>query len=523
MYRQTALAGPGLRPWSATAFFLCAAPVLWFILTALATPFDHDESQYIAGAHFSAKMLMFRDFLSLQPPLHGWVMAPVAWAFPSHTVLALRLATAATAVATLGLMWSAQRKAGISRDSAALATLLIAATATFQFAAGVVRNDMLPALLSAGAIHMLLQAMRTCHSRDRIVAGVLFGLAVAAKISFAPLAVAAWMFTLTAGGRCGPRAAWQLGLGGAIGGAPLVLAWLIAPESFVYGVITFAMTGPFAWYMANGAGHELTMIEKSADLLRFLWKGPGLVALILIGWQYRARRYRAGQHRPLSAERRLALWLVIGGGIGAILPTPSHVQYLMPLLPPLALALGHCLDDARHWRTSARQMLLALFSLACLPGVMEATLNLSAMARAGSPVVEATADARWAGAMARGKVDGDIIIATLAPHRIIDSGLPLDPRFAAGPFAYRTGWTITPAKARRINAITPQTLGELDKAPPAGILVGYENGTRKLPLAPDRELAAYARRRGYQPVEMPDGVGQLYLRVRKDADRRRPR
>lgn len=506
MYRYIALARPRQRPLSVAGILLCAAVILWFCTTSLATPFDHDESQYIAGAYFSAKMLMFRDFLYLQPPLHGWVMAPLAWLFPFHTVLAMRLATALTALATLALLWSAQRVAGISRDSAALATLLIAATATFQFAGAVTRNDMLPAMLSAGGMVMLLRAMRTCHHRHWMAAGVLLGLAIAAKLSFAPLALSAGLFTLFTGGRCGPWAAWWLGVGGALGVSPMILAWALAPEAFFYGVVSFAMTGPFAWYAANGAGHELTVLEKALDLLRFLWRGPALVALLLVAWHYRDAR-----RRRISPERRLALWLVAGGAIGAMLPTPSHVQYLMPLLPPLALALGHCLDDARHWRASARQMLLALLSLAALPGMMKAARHVTVMIGEGSPVMEATAAAHWAGNVARDAgVDG--AVATLSPHLMADSGLPLDPRFAAGPFVYRSGWTITPATARRLKAITPQTIGELDRHQPGVILVGHEGGTRKLPLGPDRELANYARRHGYRMVEMPDGVGRLYLR-----------
>lgn len=520
MYRYIALARPRQRPWSAAAILLCVALILWFVITALATPFDHDESQYVAGAYFSAKMLMFRDFLYLQPPLHGWVMAPLAWLFPSHTLLAMRLATAAMALGTLGLLWSAQRLAGISRDSAALSTLLIAATATFQFAGAVTRNDMLPALLSAGGMLMLLRAMRTCHHRHWMTAGVLLGLAIAAKLSFAPLALSAGLFTLFTGGRCGPWAAWWLGVGGALGVSPMILAWALAPEAFVYGVVTFAMTGPFAWYGANGAGHELTVLEKAVDLLRFLWRGPALVALLLVVWHYRDARTRR-----LSPERRLALWLVGGGVVGAVLPTPSHVQYLMPLLPPLALALGHCLDDARHWRASARQMLLALLSLAALPGMIKATRHVTVMIADGSPVMEATAAAHWAGDVARDAGAGGTV-ATLSPHLMADSGLPLDPRFAAGPFVYRSGWTITPATARRLKAITPQTIGELDRNPPGAILVGYEGGTPKLPMGPDRELVAYARRHGYRMVEMPDDVGRLYLRRRVEAgpavpDRRR--
>jgi hypothetical protein len=59
----------------------------------------------------------------------------------------------------------------------------------------------------------------------------------------------------------------------------------------------------------------------------------------------------------------------------------------------------------------------------------------------------------------------------------------------------------------------PATLGDMDRDPPAAILTGYEDGTRKLPMRPDDGLIAYARRHGYRMLTMPDGVGRLYLRT----------
>jgi hypothetical protein len=52
----------------------------------------------------------------------------------------------------------------------------------------------------------------------------------------------------------------------------------------------------------------------------------------------------------------------------------------------------------------------------------------------------------------------------------------------------------------------------MDRDPPEAILVGYEMGTRKLPLRPDDGLIAYARQRAYRMLAMPDGVGKLYIR-----------
>lgn len=470
-----------------------------FGLVALAAPFDHDESQYVAGAWFSSRMLIYRDFLYLQPPLHAWAFAPLVWLFPTHMVLAMRLATAACAAATLLLLWRTQRIAGISKGNAAVAALLIGTTAAFQFSGSVVRNDMLPTLLATAGMLAMLRGLRESHGRCWMAAGLCFGLAISAKLNFIPVGAAAFGFLLF--GRHW-KALAGLAAGGLAGLAPMIFAWAMAPEAFFYGVIRFAATGPFAWYAANGAGDELAMTEKLWDLTKYLWGGPALAVLLLIGGHLWIRRR---DQRPPAY--RLSLWLAGGGLIGAVLPTPSQIQYIMPLLPPLGLALGYLLEEAGRWRT----MLIGLLILTAVPGMTQTSRHVATMIRHGAPVLQAEVHAHWMGAQVRALTGGNRI-ASLSPHLLADSGLELDRRFATGPFVYRTGWTVDPALARRMHVMIPATLADMDSDPPAAILTGYEGGTRKLPLRPDDGLIAYARRRSYRMLPVPDGIGSLYIR-----------
>ena len=485
---------------------LAVMAATWFALAALATPFDHDESQYIAGAYFSARLLIFRDFLYLQPPLHAWSLAPLACLFPSHMVIAMRLATAGCAAAAILLLWASQRVAGISRISALIATLAMAGTAAFQFTGSVVRNDMLPTLLVTAGMLALLHALRRERQVWFLFAGACFGLAIASKLNFIPIGAAAGLFLLLGRGSYRIGAALRFAIGGLAGVAPMILAWAFAPEAFLYGVVSFAATGPFQWYAVNGAAHELSMAEKLGDLLKYLWRGPALVALLLLAAQAWIQR-----RRERSQEKALAFWLIAGGLVGAALPTPSQVQYVMPLLPPLALGMGLLLDDAGRWRRGAKAAVAALLGVSALFGSLPTIRHVRAMVRNGSPMLAASADARWAGARVRA-LTGDDRVASLSPQYLADSGLAVDRRFAAGPFVYRTGWTLDIARARRLHAMTPALLADMDRDPPAAILAGYEMGIRKLPLRPDDSLIAYAKARGYRMIVMPDGIGRLYVR-----------
>jgi len=488
------------------AALLFGALSLWFTLAALATPFDHDESQYVAGAYFSGHLLIFRDFLYLQPPLHSWLFAPFALIFPDHILLSMRLATAGCAVATLALLMAALRIGGIARGSAIAATLLVAGSAAFQFTGSVVRNDMLPTLLASAGLLFALLGLERLRSGWWLAAGIAFGLAISTKLNFAPLGLAIGLFVLlTAGGRLWRAAAWLAG-GALIGLAPMAISWALAPDRFVYGVLTYGATAPHAWYAANGAFEELSLLEKPADLLKYFWKGPALPGLLLVA----AHDWLLRRH-PIAQGRRLAMWMIVGALVGTALPTPTQIQYMMPLLPPLALALGYLIDDARRLPVRQRQPLFILLALSLIPGMLPTIKDMAAMARHGSPVLAATQRADWIGRTVRAMTSDDELV-TLSPHLALDSGLRLDPRFATGPFVYRTGWLLTPTQARRYNAMIPVTLGDLDEDPPAAILTGYELGTRNLPMRPDDALITYARRRAYRLVLMPDGIGQLFVR-----------
>ena len=493
------------------AALLAGALVLWFACVALATPFDHDESQYVAGAMLSGHLTIFRDFLYLQPPLHAWTYAPLAWLFPHDVLPAMRLATAASALGVLWCLWAAQRIAGISRDSAIVALLLMASTAAFQFTAGVVRNDMLPTLLLSVGTMLCLRALRDRRRSLWLAAGLCLGLAMSAKLNFVPVGAAVGLFLLRTDRRSSRSDAAWLTAGALAGLFPLFAGWAAAPQAFFYGVVTYGATAPHAWYALNGAGIELTPLGKAAQLLLALAKGPALIALLLVGCATLMAR-----GRPEAAGRQMALWMVAGAIAGAALPTPAQLQYVMPLIPPLALALGYVLDDARRWSGRRRHILLGLLSIGVVPGLLLPVRDMAAMAAQGSPVLEAGAGALWAGRIVGQQARGDSV-ATLSPHMIAGSGLRLDPRFAAGPFVYRTGWTIPVARARRLHVMTPATLADMDASPPAAILTGYERGTRTLPIAPDAGLIAYARRHGYRAWPMADGVGTLYIRARAQA------
>lgn len=497
--RQTSAAGR----WQTLAIAY-AVLIVWTGARALLAPVNHDESQYVAGAVLAPAHLIFRDFLSLQPPLHAWVMAPVAM-LGGTTLVALRLADAALAVGALALLHAALTAAGVSRRFAIAMLFLAAACQPFQFAASVVRNDILPMALLCGALAAGLVGCRRVDWRCWALAGLLLGLAGSTKLSYGPPLVITGLFLCwqVMRGRIVVAAIPAFAIGGAVGLLPLLAGFFAQPQAFLYGTLEFGAEAPFDWYRANGLEHRLGLIGKLLDLLRYAALGPMLVALLtLILFAFDRRSTDAGDPR-----RTWLYWMLAAGLIAAALPTPTQRQYLLPVLPPVFVLLGLAMEARWQSRTRVGRAVLTLLGLSFASGLVADGVIL---ARGQPTAVDVDRHARWMGGALAGN-DGAIF--TLSPEHAIASGRPIDPLSATGPFVLRSGTTIDRARAIALAVPTPETLPVLlDRCPPAAILTGYERGSRRFRIAPDEIVIRYAQARGYRPLPVPDGEGTLFLR-----------
>lgn len=457
---------------------------------------NHDESQYAAAAVLSADLLIYRDFMSGQSPLHAWVFAPLAQVFASWTFLAMRMATALMAFGTVVLVYIIQRRLAVPVRLALFACLGLVCCNAFLFGAGLIRNDILPALLGTGGLLLLCRPQGSFA--NRLAAGLLFGLAVSTKLSWAPMALAAFAFLLFTE----RRALAPLVLGGLIGGVPLLVGLLAAPANFIYGVYELGATAPHDWYKRNGLEGALDLPSKVKALLTAGLAGPAVLTGVIVMWDWVRHR------RDLSRERWLLLAFCVGGVAAALIPTPAHDQYLIPLLPPLFTAFGLALRDlpaTTRWAVMALTLAFAAWGLA------ETARQVRGNLREGWTVLEIREGAMWMREQVRAH-GGTGTVATLSPQMVVDSGMPIDPRFAVGPFVYRSGHLLTPERARSLNVMIPALL-DADFRPLA-ILTGHEPAWTAAVGSPDATLIAYARANGYEERPIPGSVGTLWLRPR---------
>jgi hypothetical protein len=99
-------------------------------------------------------------------------------------------------------------------------------------------------------------------------------------------------------------------------------------------------------------------------------------------------------------------------------------------------------------------------------------------------------------------------IATLSPEFVAGTGANLDPRFAAGPFLFRTSDGLALDAERLGLAVTWQDVERsFGVNPPALVLAGGEKAPHR-PMRPhglDAPLIGWALSRHYRPVAVGDG------------------
>ena len=101
-------------------------------------------------------------------------------------------------------------------------------------------------------------------------------------------------------------------------------------------------------------------------------------------------------------------------------------------------------------------------------------------------------------------------VLTLSPIPVLESGLPIYPELAAGPFFYRTADRLSAGEQARLHAVGRRDLHALlAQRPPAAVLIGRE------PAALEQPLLDYATQNGFAERKVGGVKGfRLFVRSR---------
>ncbi len=341
-----------------------AAETSWRVPLALQRNYDPDEFQHLHGAYCAVRGLVaYRDYFEHHPPGIAWLLAPLVEVLGEswHTVQAARgvafLAVLGTLATTVVL---GRRLLGLG--PALIAALFLAATPLFVDKTLEVRPDGPAAFLwSVGLLGYLHGG-----ARATLAGGLALGLGLmfTPKLAFGALGAATAALLVSRGALRAELPRLARFTVAAFVPLAVVLATLAArgaAGAFVRDVVL----GPLDW------PRELSPWRFTNELLR---GSPALVALGLFGlFQLGAAPLQGGQGADATRalrERRIVAGAAVGFLVGWFTVPVPWPQFLVPLLPLLALGAAHTSTALAERAARARAGLADGLALLALVGTL---------------------------------------------------------------------------------------------------------------------------------------------------------
>ncbi len=482
--------------------------------------FNFDEHQFVAAGALLARRgaMPFLDYAYYHLPNLALIDAGV-FLFVDDLLASARAVSAVGAwLAMAVVVVAAMRRFGALPLPMRLLTAtalpgLMMATPLFVLTSGKAWNQDLPL---AAAMLALVALWRAAVSRRRtglwgLACGALLGLAIGARITYAPLLIG---FLLLIPLMPRDKDARLQTMSGFLGGGgltllPTILVWLGNPAAFWYGVLQFPLINIHAERAdtVSAAIYPVThRAVEAADKLTLLhyWCShpPTLLILVvaatvalpgaIVAW----RRRGAGSFAMRSASLTAVLILA-----GALTPQPMYGHYLYPAVPPMVLCivLGAVMLSRRLPATARRtpQPLVlgtalcgAALGVPLFAGMLDAIVNspptVPQKLRIASAELARTTDAQR--------------VLTLSPITALEAGRDVYNGTVTGPLPYRMTPFVPEPRRQEAGLLGPDNLAlTLADDPPAAILTGVT----LLPMWEDA-LVRFAKEQRYRPVPLGD-------------------
>ncbi len=471
---------------AAAASFFVLVLLLLFSLN-MQRGFDHDEHAYVAAGKLlaSKSLLPYKDYHYLHMP--NLVLAyGLVFKLTDHTLLAARAFSVLCAWLSLVLVFSLAVKAFVGHRPllrfliGAGSVVLLMTNPIFTFTSGRAWNHDLMVLLglAAFAVHAHGAGREKPH-RWVFVSGVLLGLAIGTRLSFAP-AVVPFLIVMLLYPRVSGRHG-RLVLVCAFGGGVLVSLlpalglFALAPKQFLFDNIGYAH---FNTMYRQVTGHRRAMTPLGKLLyLKEVFSEPGnlvlLVSSICCVSSLEWAKIRAGAAR--YSDAMFLLMLIPFLLIGSFAPTPTWYQYLYAPLPFAVLGILHLVAAFAHHEEKMPWGLRLGVSTALLSALygMPSQGNLAGLfvPREWFPAKIHRIGVEMKAAVGEGRV------LTLAPIYPLEGGVDIYEEFAAGPFVWRVAPLVPERTRREVGIVAEPDLPDLLRSkPPRAVLIGFEGG-----------------------------------------------
>lgn len=498
--------------WAAAGVVLLLLALAGRVLTY---PLQHDEQFYLPPGLLLNQFHLYRDIgFTHLPNLPLLLSALNELAGPSSALLTGRLMIVVAWLSLLLVIGCAGRLFEAGPLATATAAALLVFNTNLLGEAGMAATNNFVAFPFACA-GVLLFIMATRHpERARLLAfasGLFLAAGAGFKANIAPLLLPIGIAALLVP----PAWTWRsrllnvatpLFVGGLVGALPTLLYFFEDATGFLVHVVE-AHRGPqIAYWLSNPDPVDPKIMGWSGKLIfaRDLWLGGTALLMVFVSAVLLMfGREQVGSVRSAAKQFGWETWLlttIIAFAVAlSFVPTPSFPQYFTIPLPfgaMLLLVLHGRLDLDQQGR--AKPVLMAAAGIAVIggaPSLLTAPAGLVQHdAWASTKLSEDSATVERL--MREHSLSGPL--ATLEPLVPLVSSRTIVPELALGPFQYRAASYMTPEQRMHYRFLaSPETIGAaLDRDPPSAILVGQSSRL-------DAPLADFARRHGYQAVELP--------------------
>ena len=472
---------------------------------------NHDEHQFLVPGALLARegLLPYRDYPLFHLPNLVFLYGAVD-SIPLGPIFSAKVCSVVATALLGGLLILLARR---HLPGSALFKLLLAGAGLlflvcdplFLYTSGKTWNHEVPTFLALCSLCLQLLAISRNALLLSILSGLLGGLSVGCRLTFAPVLVPLCLASLSLAAPL-PRRLWMGGvftLGATVALLPSFYFLLTSREAFLFDNFQFPRL--------RLLDPENTRIQKTMSWprkLRYFFKEvvlpswPLFAAYALLGIPAAWRWFKNRSTSDLgSALLLLSLPFLL---LGCFAPSRYQYQHYYVFIP--FLVMGVVLGIASGWSAPDDRRRTALIAFTLLLCAI-ANVGYRAWKKDGASSLEwarnSIRPAEWFPVRANQlgqqirALAGPGKVLTLAPAWPLEGGSTIYPEFATGPFAWRSAHLMDPARRSLLRLIAPDDLeGFLTKDPPAAVLTGVEDA----PL--EASLVAYAKAHGYQPTKI---------------------
>jgi hypothetical protein len=475
--------------------------------------FSHDENQYVLGAYFSQQHHIFKDFMSLQPPLYTVLLSKLFLIFAKFGYLLVeRLMSFAFASGSLLLFYFILRT--VLQNSRAIALIfslfLVFDSIFYEVACKAGRNDFMPLFFSLLAVLLMLKPSRGVARWEfkLAAAGLCIAIAVGTKLSYVHMPLAALIFLAFWPRQMAMSIRFSRQVLPLVGGG---LVGLLFISLFAANDITAFIYGLFEYHQSYEAKH-------TGKVVVHVLTQPSVIGLAILALFMFVYIVRSGLTREFCVHvfdsGQWLFWLILLIGFSvAMLPPLNFSQYYLPIVPFYIFCVASVFAFPQlRMLEPLKYVIFFVAIFTCFPNFMQIAQEhaLRLLERKyWTPLAVLDRSRRVDAILDAAGVSGKI--ATLSPALLIESKHGFYLELATGPFFYRVSDRMPLDRVERLHGTSPTALPALLSADmPAAIFGGREH---KL----DTTFFEFAEVHGYRRVDIDRGI--LYVRQSPAAKR----